>query len=35
MVIPYRVQGIIMLLAGVWDLVDKRYSSGEWGTVDG
>lgn len=29
-VIPYRVQGIVMLLAGVWDLVDTRYTSGEW-----
>lgn len=29
-VIPYRVQGIIMLLAGVWDLTDPRYTSGVW-----
>jgi DNA gyrase subunit B len=29
-VIPYRVQGIIMLLTGVWDLVDTRYTSGTW-----
>jgi hypothetical protein len=33
-VIPYRVQGIIMLLAGVWDLVDPRYSSGAWEDQD-
>jgi DNA-binding transcriptional ArsR family regulator len=29
-VIPYRVQGILMLLAGVWDLIDPRYTSGQW-----
>jgi DNA gyrase subunit B len=29
-VIPHRVQGIIMLLAGVWDLIDTRYTSGNW-----
>jgi DNA-binding transcriptional ArsR family regulator len=29
-VIPYRVQGIVMLLAGVWDLIDTRYASGTW-----
>ncbi len=27
---PHRVQGIIMLLAGVWDLTDTRYTSGTW-----
>ena len=29
-VIPYRVQGIIMLLAGVWDLINTKYTSGKW-----
>lgn len=29
-VIPHRVQGIVMLLAGVWDLIDTRYTSGTW-----
>ena len=29
-VIPHRVQGLIMLLAGVWDLIDARYTSGTW-----
>lgn len=29
-VIPHRVQGLIMLLAGVWDLIDARYTSGAW-----
>jgi DNA gyrase subunit B len=29
-VIPYRVQGLVMLLAGVCDLVDARYTSGTW-----
>lgn len=27
---PYRVQGIIMLLAGIADLVDIKYSQGNW-----
>ena len=27
---PYRVQGIIMLLAGISDLVDTKFSHGEW-----
>ncbi|MGN1346438.1 MAG: hypothetical protein ACI4V1_06610 [Eubacteriales bacterium] len=27
-IVPHRVQGIIMLLAGVSDLTDTRYSSG-------
>lgn len=27
---PHRVQGIIMLLAGVSDMVDSKYSQGEW-----
>ncbi len=29
-VIPHRVQGIVMLLAGVQDLIDNRYTSGTW-----
>jgi hypothetical protein len=28
---PHRVQGIIMLLAGIHDMVDIEYSRGEWG----
>ena len=27
---PHRVQGIIMLLAGISDLVDTKYSQGNW-----
>ena len=27
---PYRVQGIIMLLAGISDLIDTKYSQGSW-----
>jgi hypothetical protein len=27
---PHRVQGLIMLLAGVWDLTDPRYTHGSW-----
>lgn len=27
---PHRVQGIIMLLAGISDLIDTQYSQGEW-----
>ena len=27
---PHRVQGIIMLLAGVNDLIDTKYTSGSW-----
>ena len=29
-VIPYRVQGLVMILAGVCDIVDARYTSGTW-----
>ena len=29
-VLPHRMQGIMMLLAGVWDLIDTRYTSGTW-----
>ncbi|MCH5347805.1 MAG: winged helix-turn-helix transcriptional regulator [Oscillospiraceae bacterium] len=29
-VIPYRVQGIVMLLSGINDMLDTRYSSGSW-----
>ncbi len=34
-VIPYRVQGIIMLLAAVKDLIDPRFSAGDWGESQG
>lgn len=27
---PYRVQGIIMLLAGISDLIDAKFSEGNW-----
>lgn len=27
---PYRVQGIIMLLAGIGDMLDDKFSHGEW-----
>ena len=27
---PHRVQGIIMLLAGISDLIDTKYSQGNW-----
>ena len=27
---PHRVQGLIMLLAAIWDLTESRYSSGAW-----
>jgi len=27
---PHRVQGIIMLLAGISDLIDTKYSQGSW-----
>ncbi|MDR0293349.1 MAG: helix-turn-helix domain-containing protein [Oscillospiraceae bacterium] len=29
-VVPHRVQGIIMLLAGVHDMTDVQYSTGNW-----
>ena len=29
-VIPYRIQGILMLLAGVQNLLDTRYTHGTW-----
>lgn len=28
---PHRVQGIIMLLAGISDMVDETYTQGNWG----
>ena len=28
---PHRVQGIIMLLAGICDMVDTKYTTGHWG----
>lgn len=34
-VIPYRVQGIIMLLAAVKDLIDPHFSAGDWGESQG
>lgn len=27
---PHRVQGIIMLLAGICDMVDTKYTTGQW-----
>ena len=30
-IVPHRVQGILMLLAGVSDLSDTQYSSGTFG----
>ena len=27
---PHKVQGIIMLLAGINDMVDETYSQGTW-----
>lgn len=32
-IIPHRVQGIIMLLAGIRDLLDNRYSTGNWNNM--
>lgn len=29
-IVPHRVQGIIMLLAGISDMVDTTYTEGEW-----
>ena len=29
-IVPHRVQGIIMLLAGINDLLDTTYTEGEW-----
>jgi hypothetical protein len=29
-IIPYRLQSFIMVLVGLWDLIDNRYSSGAW-----
>ena len=31
---PYRVQGIIMLLAGISDMLDPTYTSGNWDSRD-
>lgn len=30
MIVPHRVQGIIMILAGISDIIDGRYSSGSF-----
>jgi len=32
MIQPHRVQGIIMLLAGISDMLDTRYTQGNWDT---
>lgn len=32
---PHKVQGIIMLLAGIYDMVDETYSKGTWEETDG
>lgn len=29
---PYRIQGIIMLLAGISDMYDPKYATGQWET---
>ena len=29
---PHKVQGIIMLLAGISDMVDETYTQGTWET---
>ena len=31
---PHRVQGIIMLLAGISDMLDTKYTKGSWETVE-
>jgi len=33
-VVPHRVQGIVMILAGIGDLVDPKYSSGSWDSAN-
>ena len=33
-VVPHRVQGIIMILAGISDLTDPKYSSGSWDSAE-
>ena len=33
-VVPHRVQGIVMILAGIGDLVDPKYSSGSWDSAE-
>ena len=30
---PHRVQGVIMLLAGISDMVDETYTQGTWETA--
>lgn len=30
-IVPHRVQGIIMLLAGISDMIDTTYTEGNWG----
>ena len=29
-VVPHRVQGIVMVLAGIADLLDAKYTAGDW-----
>jgi DNA gyrase subunit B len=31
---PHRVQGIIMLLSGISDMLDPQYTQGDWEEVD-
>jgi DNA gyrase subunit B len=31
---PHRVQGIIMLLAGISDMLDPKYTQGDWGITE-
>jgi len=33
-VVPHRVQGIIMILAGIGDLIDPKYSEGNWDSAE-
>jgi len=33
-VVPHRVQGIVMILAGIGDLVDPKFSSGNWDSAE-
>ena len=34
-IVPHRVQGIIMLLAGISDMLDPKYTQGLWENSDG
>jgi len=33
-VVSHRVQGIVMILAGIGDLVDPKFSSGNWDSAE-